>query len=495
MIGRDRPNYGSRSRATEVSLSLRLHAGLANGQVLQRDSQGEASVELHFTGIDASSSLIATLFDGHAVLQSWTFASPAADPSIRLDPISTGGPYDLRLENGSSTVTVRGFFVGEVWILAGQSNMEGWGLLAGAAPPHPRIRAFTMRREWTRAVEPMHLLAESPDVCHHGGTQCSAAESRTRRRQAVIGTGPGLFFAREMLERTGVPQGLVCCAHAGTSLTQWTPEPLIDGETSMYGSMLQSVQATAQPVAGVLWYQGESDATPDDAPAYTTRMGCLVTSLRRDLAQPRLPWIMVQLARRFGRRDPDEISSWNSVQDQQRLLPDRIPDLAMISAIDLPLEDEIHLAADAHATLAHRLADQATRLTTNPRRLPPPPTLHRISKSFAPDPASPTHLVIDVTYRHAIPPLTAPGEPNGFAVIDSDGVELPLIRRTTLRGRTVRLHTASTITGARIAYGYGCTPVCNITDARGLALPVFAPQALPTISDPQIKRIEPANKR
>ncbi len=285
-----------------MSLSLRLHAGLANGQVLQRDSQGEASVELHFTGIDATSSLIATLFNGDAVLQSWTFASPAADPSIRLDPISTGGPYDLRLENGSSTVTVRGFFVGDVWLLAGQSNMQGWGLLAGAVPPHPRIRAFTMRREWTRAVEPMHLLAESPDVCHHGGTQCSAAESRTRRRQAVIGTGPGPFFAREMLERTGVPQGLLCCAHAGTSLTQWTPEPLIDGETSMYGSLLQSVQATAQPVAGVLWYQGESDATPDAAPAYTARMERLVAALRRHLAQPRLPWIMVQLARRFGRR-------------------------------------------------------------------------------------------------------------------------------------------------------------------------------------------------
>lgn len=85
--------------------------------------------------------------------------------------------------------------------------------------------------------------------------------------------------------------------------------------------MLASVRATGQPVAGMLWYQGESDANALDAPHYTRRMRQLVKETRKDLGQPKLPWIVVQLGKYFFN---GPAAPWNSVREQQRQLPAKI---------------------------------------------------------------------------------------------------------------------------------------------------------------------------
>ncbi len=135
--------------------------------------------------------------------------------------------------------------------------MEGVGNRDGAAEPHPLIRAFSLRREWQQAREPLHVLRDSPDSCHYGPAQFTPGESAHFRKTLLKGVGVGLFFARDMLKRTGVPQGLVCVAHGGTSMQQWSPSLKNQGGAALYGSMFLSLRATAQPVAGVLWYQGE----------------------------------------------------------------------------------------------------------------------------------------------------------------------------------------------------------------------------------------------
>ncbi len=63
-----------------------------------------------------------------------------------------------------------------------------------------------------------------------------------------------------MVEATGVPIGLVACAHGGTSMEQWNPAKKDEGGKSLYGSMLRQFQLAGGKVKGVLWYQGESDA-------------------------------------------------------------------------------------------------------------------------------------------------------------------------------------------------------------------------------------------
>lgn len=466
---------------------LQITGGLAEGQVLQRGTSGTASVCLKVSGA-ARGPLTVTLLDSKKrKVKGWR-ERPVAKKNreaitVELSGIPTGGPYQLILEAVPKVrARVRSFFVGDLWVLAGQSNMQGYGLTCGAPPKHPLLRSFSMRHEWIPAAEPLHLLAESPNVCHNSGEQCTPKEADYLRRNSKKGTGPGLFFAHRMLKASGVPQGLIPAAHGGTRMEQWEPELTINGQTSLYGSMVESVRATGQPIAGVLWYQGESDTKPESVPLYTERMQKLVKQLRKDLRQPKLPWVMVQISKFFCPISPEQEQRWNLIQEQQRLLPKTIPYLGVVSSIDLAFDDQTHLAAEGHRVLGRRLAMEAERLVYGKSRKLPPPQLKSISAPFSPK-AKDKHgvggsLVVEVVYENVVGSLQAGNAPHGFALTDEKGADLRSIYKVTLHGDTVRLHLAGAGQNAKVSYGFGCTPYCNITDERGHALHAFGPQPL-----------------
>lgn len=123
-----------------------------------------------------------------------------------LAGIPPGGPYRLALACGKALVRIRAFYVGDVWLLAGQSNMEGCGHFAfGRAKPHRLIRAFSLRREWRQATDPLHVPWESPDDALNEGKPFTREQAETYRSTASRGAGVGIDFAREMLARSGVP--------------------------------------------------------------------------------------------------------------------------------------------------------------------------------------------------------------------------------------------------------------------------------------------------
>jgi hypothetical protein len=156
---------------------MKIVSGLANGQVLQRVGAKGATALLTGTCTDAGP-IHATIFKGTVPLKGWKKRPVGYGArgkfAVKLAAIPVGGPYRLRLESGQAHEGITAFFVGDVWILAGQSNMEGIGNMTGAAKPHPLVRAFSMRREWRPATDPLHVLGESPDSCHTG-SQCTAA--------------------------------------------------------------------------------------------------------------------------------------------------------------------------------------------------------------------------------------------------------------------------------------------------------------------------------
>lgn len=458
---------------------MRIISGLSKGQVLQRLGSKGARVDIS-GDCSESGPVLVSCSGKNGVLRGWkNRASGRAAQgtfAVHLAGIPAGGPYRLELRCGRASARVREFFVGDVWLLAGQSNMQGIGNMTGAPKTHPLIHSFSMRREWRKAAEPLHVLAESPDFCHNGGKQCSLEEGEELRKSPK-GVGSGLFFARAMLERSGVPQGLICTAQGGTSMTQWTPRREIDGKVSLYGSLMNSVEATGQPVAGMLWYQGESDANAKDLPHYTARMKELVAALRKDLRLPKLPWLTVQLARVFGARSGEEDANWNQLQEQQRLLPRTIRNLAVVAAIDLPLDDNIHISAEGQARLAVRLAREADRLAYGNRRETRPPQLKPIPQAGGLGLSRRSlGMAVDVGFDCVEGGLRSTGEPVGFALVDEAGKDLRGIYKITLHGNVARLHLGASPIGARICYGLGAVPICNITDARDHSLPVFSPQ-------------------
>jgi sialate O-acetylesterase len=451
---------------------MRLISGLTEGQVLQRLGKRGADVTLEIESAEKAP-LYATIAKAGRALPKWKrrVLKPVRG-RVNLSAIPAGGPYRLQLECGRERLVVRSFYVGDVWVLAGQSNMEGVAAMPGRAKPHPLIRAFSMRREWRAASEPLFVLRESPDPRHYAERQFNPEEAEQYRRTARTGSGAGLAFGHEMLKHSGVPQGLMCVAHGGTSMAQWDPALRDKGGESLYGSMLLSIRACEQPVAGILWYQGESDAAPQLVPLYRERMRALIAATRRDLKQPKLPWVIVQLARAYGNIEP---ASWNAIQEEQRLLPSHIPNLETVAAVDLAMDDQIHIGAAGFPILANRLARAADRLVNGNKREKRPPQLREV---IAPG-ADAVTSQIDVVFDHVVGGLRSGGEPFGFSLIGPSGNVLPAIYKTTLHGDRVRLHLGpGYAAGAVLHHGHGLAPYCNIIDERGEALPVFGPVPL-----------------
>ena len=232
-------------------------------QVFQRDASGRAEVPIvlddSVKDAKITEARVNTLMTG--------MGNGTKFVDGKLVGVPTGGPYTINVtvkkDNITSQVSVGPVFVGDLWVLAGQSNMEGVGDLIDVTPPHPQVMCLGMDGKWARAEEPLHWLVDSPDPVHSGDPKDRAARSAQQHKTRTKGAGLGLPFAVALVEQTRVPIGLVACAHGGTSMEQWNPAKKGEGGNSLYGSMLRQIELAGGKVKGVLWYQGESDSSPE----------------------------------------------------------------------------------------------------------------------------------------------------------------------------------------------------------------------------------------
>jgi sialate O-acetylesterase len=158
---------------------MRILTGLLPGHVLQRLPKG-ARATLRGESTTAGA-IVATITSAKKPLKGWKnqTVGRALDGQFTatLKGLPSGGPYALVLRCGKERCEVAEFYVGDLWLMAGQSNMEGVGNLVDAPKPHPQVRNFSMAHRWEIGRDPLHHLPESPDKVHNGGTQQSAADA------------------------------------------------------------------------------------------------------------------------------------------------------------------------------------------------------------------------------------------------------------------------------------------------------------------------------
>ena len=392
-----------------------------------------------------------------------------------LKGIPVGGPYEVKLEikDGCQIVdslTVKDVMVGDVWIVAGQSNAQGCGFLKNGPKAHPSVRAFYMDDKWRPAKDPIHNMWKTVDQVHIdlcGGVMPT--------KNLLLGTGPGVSFGQRMHQRTGVPQGILACAHCGTSMAQWDPKLKKLGSKSLYGAMVRRVRKNGGKIAGVIWYQGCSEADPAAAPLYTVRMQKLVASMRRDFHDAALPFVLVQISRKVG---VGLSVLWTSIQDQQRRLPRVIRRCATVPAIDLSLDDGIHLSAGGQITLGRRLADAMLVLKQGRRAGKPPIELKRYTIE---EDTERGRVNFIVEFDNVVGRLVAGSRPSGFSVVNPNHTEHVYDLRLAGRKAIVRASVPMSMTPSlSLHYGNGTNPYCNVTDEAGRSLPVFGP--LPVMS-------------
>jgi sialate O-acetylesterase len=287
---------------------------------------------------------------------------------VRLDPLPASAEPAALVVTGKNQVVLQNILVGDVWLCAGQSNME-WNVARAdnaaaelAAAGHPGIRFIKIDRAIAGA--PAARATGAWRVCTPrdiGG--CSAV---------------AYFFARDIHRETGVPVGLVQSSWSGAMIESFLPgDTLASTEFAAVGKRWRRTldawpankkkhdtdqaaweeeraaakknqpfnkpaprppagpghrdqpsgiyNAMVHPLApfglrGFLWYQGEGNAPRFDE--YHALFAALIRSWRDLFRQGDLPFYWVQLPNyKAGRGDARMRAFLREAQDQALLLP------------------------------------------------------------------------------------------------------------------------------------------------------------------------------
>ena len=231
-----------------------------------------------------------------------------------------------------------------IFILAGQSNMSGRGKL-----PVPKefdgvkeIWNYANSGRWEEAREPLDDPTGQVD-------RVSIDE--------VPGIGPGLAFAVRMRHLSGKSIGLIQCAKGASSMEMWRTG---GGRETLYGSCISRAKEASRHgrIAGILWYQGESDAFSEKAAQdWNTNFVKLAEKFRQDLAAPKVPIVFAQLGQLSKeRRALASFAYWDAVKKAQANVS--IPNSAMIPAEKFELSsDGIHLSTKGFLMIGRKFAD------------------------------------------------------------------------------------------------------------------------------------------
>jgi len=445
---------------------MRIIRGLQDGMVMQRgfDDTCDIIIELNCAGVPQTTA-------GQL--------EPLGQGRYRLRGIPVGRPYKLELADDSASVQLSGLYVGDVWMLAGQSNMEGAGKMRPEhlhyeKAPVQSVRAFYMNEKWDVARPQLHQLWASADrfIAEFWRNARANSPWGSPEPPAVerSGVGPGLYFALEMRQRQGVPQGLIPCGIGGSCLAQWQP----GAADNYYSAMLRRFNETGSHIRGVFWYQGEGETGYAASELFIGRMQTLVAAMRSDFASQELPFVQVQI-NRYAAADPRSDPYWIKIRELQRNLADRIPFLETVFSVDCGLDDLIHLSSEAQQQIGARAAEAMDWLCGGNGL--PSPALDKIW--IEPDEYTPFYNNIIVRYRNLHGDLLANGVPSGFFITKTaDSQPERAISKIELRGNLVCVKTELSRDLLReycLFYAFGNIFYCNITDSAGRSIPAMGP--------------------
>jgi len=223
---------------------------------------------------------------GHATAKKGAFGVTVRTPAASFDPCT------ITVTCGEDSVTLTDILFGEVWLTAGQSNMEyynNWvtGHEKAFAAAQGRTLRFFHQFPWDGNDYP---LTEQP--IRRGEWYSLDNEEVVKRISAI-----GFSFAVDLYDRlkakdgVGVPVGIVNNNIGATSIYSWLPHHVFDDKpeilrllrdinvdddpkrwnsrdwmnriqyTAQYNAMLCTI--TGIRVRGILWYQGENESGND----------------------------------------------------------------------------------------------------------------------------------------------------------------------------------------------------------------------------------------
>ena len=219
----------------------------------------------------------------------------------------------------------------DLYLLIGQSNMAGRGkLTADNRVDTDRIFKLDAKGTWQVADEPIHF------------------------DKKIAGAGLAASFARAMADRDkDVKIGLIPCAVGGTGIDRW-----VEGGDLWSNAVARTrVALKSGKLKGILWHQGEHDATPEGVPVWGAKMESMVKSFRREFGDVpfvagELGWYLKDFRGRGGSK-----MLWREINVQLHALEGKVPKFRVVSAEGLGANrDKLHFNTEALREFGRRYA-------------------------------------------------------------------------------------------------------------------------------------------
>ncbi len=363
-----------------TSAKIKLPAVVGDNMVLQQQS----SVNMWGWATPSKNVEITPSWNGKKYT---TRADKNGKWSVKLEtPVASNTPYTIEISDGE-VLKLKDILIGEVWICAGQSNMEmplhgfygqpveGSSDATFQATKYPNIRMFTV------APAPRK---EPQDDC--GGSWLQSTPKNVRDFGAVA-----YFYGRNLNTVLNIPIGLINASCGGTGIESWMSmdaikgtvgidqalamKPINDWEstvpTHLYNGMI--VPITRYTSKGFVWYQGESNQ--HNSFDYDKLMASLVKLWRKDWGNENMPFYYVQLVP-FTFDGVDKIILPLTIEAQYKALK-LIPNSGIVATTDLGHATAIH--PPRKKEVGDRLAALALNHTYGIEVLPDAPVIDSFS--------------------------------------------------------------------------------------------------------------------
>jgi sialate O-acetylesterase len=398
--------------------------------------------------------------------------------TIKLDPMAEAGPLTMTIK-GNNTLTLTDVYIGEVWQVAGQSNMDTrlsyYANLSDTIKNAdvPLMRYNTLRQPGQTAAGSNPWLVVSP---------------KTAGDLSAV----GYFFGKEIQKTTGVAVGLIVTAVGGTRITQWMDPTTLGANPGINdtdkGTMWNTWVAgvAGYGIKGTIWIQGENNANAADAPSYGDRFKTLITGWRSAWGQGDFPFYYLSLSNIHTlQTDPNNTSNVARIREGQRLALE-LPNTAMGVSIDIGDASNWHYANKPEA--GRRFSLPAMALTYGQSSLVYSGPMYR-SKTIN---GNRIKLLFS-TFGSSL--IAKGGEAlKGFAIAGATGNWV--WGDAAISGDTVIVSSPSVAEPTRVRYAWADNPLFNLFNKEGLPASPFTTEspAIQTEVGPGLQQPRPASR-
>jgi len=371
----------------------------------------------------------------------------AGEWSLNFDPAPAGGNYTLKVIAGNGqTVVINDILVGELWVCAGQSNME-FPLKDGAnassdifRAQNPNIRLLNMkgivRPDDTRwdslsldKINKLEFLQGKWESCN--------------RANAAEFSAIGYYFGKKLNEKLNIPVGIIQVTVGGAPIEAFIDRKTLEFDPNLvdvlfkwkqnnlimdwcreraalnislsknelqrhpfepayiYESGIQMLKGLA--IAGVIWYQGESNA--HNAEHYVHAFPLLVRSWRKTFNDEKMPFYFAQLS-------AIDRPAWPYFRDIQRKLSQIVPNTGMVVTSDLG--DSLNVHPKRKREVGERFANLALANVYGQNPVYCSPEVSEIIQ---------TGDLVRIKFDHAVHLQTSDGQPiRELEIAGTDGI-------------------------------------------------------------------------